>query len=478
MAPERWRRIEALYHSALERDPPARAAFLDGACGNDNELRREVESLLAEAPTGQGLLDQPAAALLAESATVALKAGTLLGPYQIEALIGEGGMGKVYKTRDTRLGRTVAIKTSSARFSERFAREARAVAALNHPHICHLYDVGPNYLVMEYIEGTPIKGPLPVEEVLKYAEQICDALEAAHSGGIVHRDLKPGNILVSKQGIKLLDFGLAQMEAGPNDSNAPTMTQMTQTGALMGTPAYMAPEQWEGKRADARSDIYSFGCVLYEMLTGKRASGDRAATTRLSADVSPELGRILNKCLEIDPDLRYRHASEIRTDLVRLKRDSESLPAVAAAPPKRKWWIPSTAAALVAASAVAWFAVRPAHAKLTDHDTIVVADFVNKTGDPAFDDTLRQGLIVQLQQSPFLSLISDQKIRATLKLMGKPADDSLTGDAAREVCERVGARAVLTGSITSLGTHYVMNLRADGCANGDALDNQQADAAG
>ena len=476
---DRWQQIEELYHSTLERDPPVRAAFLDGACGNDDELRREVESLLAEAPTGQGLLDQRAAALLAESATVALKPGTLLGPYQIEALIGEGGMGKVYKTRDTRLGRTVAIKTSSARFSERFEREARAVAALNHPHICHLYDVGPNYLVMEYIEGAPIKGPLPVELVLKHAEQICDALEAAHSGGIVHRDLKPGNILVSKQGIKLLDFGLAQMEAGPNDPNAPTMTQMTQAGALMGTPAYMAPEQWEGKRADSRSDIYSFGCVLYEMLTGKRAAADRAATTRQSAETSPELGRILTKCLEIDPDLRYQHASEIRTDLVRLKRDSQLLPTVAAAPPKRKWWIPSAAAAaLVAASAAAWFAVRPAHAKLTDHDTIVVADFVNKTGDPAFDDTLRQGLIVQLQQSPFLSLIPDQKIRATLKLMGKPADAQLAGDTAREVCERVGARAVLTGSITSLGTQYVMNLRADQCASGDALDNQQADAAG
>src|ERR1700691_2036375 len=168
-------------------------------------------------------------------------------------------MGQVWKARDTRLDRIVAIKTSSARFSERFEREARAVAALNHPHICHLYDVGPNYLVMEYIEGAPIKGPLPVEQVLKYAEQICDALEAAHSGGIVHRDLKPGNILLSKQGIKLLDFGLAQMKAGPDDFNAPTMTQVTQAGALMGTPAYMAPEQWEGKKADARSDIYSFG---------------------------------------------------------------------------------------------------------------------------------------------------------------------------------------------------------------------------
>jgi hypothetical protein len=184
--PERWQQIEALYHAAMERG----RGVLDGA---DPELRREVESLLAEAPTGQGLLDQPAAELLAEAATIELKQGARLGPYQIESLIGQGGMGKVYRARDTRLGRTVAIKTSNARFSERFEREARAVAALNHPHICHLYDVGPDYLVMEYIEGTPLKGPFALDETLQYAEQICDAPEAAHQKNIIHRDLKPGN---------------------------------------------------------------------------------------------------------------------------------------------------------------------------------------------------------------------------------------------------------------------------------------------
>ncbi len=308
MAPDRWQRIEALFHSALERDPVSRAAFLDGACGQDTELRREVESLLAEAATGQGLLDRPMTAVLPEPGTIDLKQGTRLGAYQIEGLIGHGGMGKVYRARDTRLGRTVAIKISSARFSERFEREARTVAALNHPHICHLYDVGPDYLVMEFIEGTPLvsntkPGPLPVDEVLKYTEQILDALDAAHRGGIVHRDLKPGNILVSKQGIKLLDFGLAQqMETGSGNSDAPTMTQ---TGAVVGTPAYMAPEQWEGKRADARSDIYSFGCVLHEMLTGKRANPDRVS-------VAPPLEDILRTCLEKDPDERWQSARELK----------------------------------------------------------------------------------------------------------------------------------------------------------------------
>jgi Tol biopolymer transport system component/predicted Ser/Thr protein kinase len=230
-----------------------------------------------------------------------LNPGSQLGPYQIEALIGEGGMGKVYRARDTRLGRTVAVKVSSARFGERFEREAQAVAALNHHHICHLYDVGPDYLVMEYVEGAPLKGPLPADQVLKYAAQILDALDAAHRGGITHRDLKPGNILLSKQGIKLLDFGLAQIAAGPGDA---TLTHMTQEGAAMGTPAYMAPEQWEGK-ADARSDIYAFGCVLFEMLTGKRAVADRIP-------VAEPFESILRTCLEKDPDERWQSAREVK----------------------------------------------------------------------------------------------------------------------------------------------------------------------
>jgi Tol biopolymer transport system component/predicted Ser/Thr protein kinase len=316
--PDRSQRIEALYHAALERDPVSRAAFLDGACGNDAgaaDLRREVESRLR-------LHDQPLEALPADSGTIELTPETRLGPYQIEGLIGQGGMGKVYKARDTRLGRTVAIKTSSTRFNERFEREARAVAALNHPHICQLYDVGPDYLVMEYIEGTPLKGPLPVDRALKYGEQILDALDAAHRKGIVHRDLKPGNILLSKQGIKLLDFGLAQIAAGPGDA---TITQMTQTGAVMGTPAYMAPEQREGRQADARSDIYSFGCVLHEMLTGKRATADGAA-------VAPPLEDILRTCLEADPDERWQSARELKHAL---RWTAAAKPVTAA--PARSW---------------------------------------------------------------------------------------------------------------------------------------------
>src|SRR5258708_20852245 len=230
-----------------------------------------------------------------------LAIGDRLGPYEILAPIGAGGMGEVWKVHDTRLGRDVAIKTSKAQFSERFAREARAIAALNHPHICQLHDVGPDYLVMEYVEGSPLKGPLAVEKAVEYAGQILSALDAAHRKGIAHRDLKAANILVTKQhGIKLLDFGLARIAAGSGDST------LTQAGERMGTPAYMAPEQWEGKPGDARTDIYCFGCVLYEMLTGKRAAQEGRTPVK-----SPPLEAVIATCLRPEPEERWQSARDI-----------------------------------------------------------------------------------------------------------------------------------------------------------------------
>ena len=267
-----------------------------------------------------------------------LSAGERLGPYEILASIGEGGMGEVWKARDTRLDRIVALKVSKHEFSERFEREARSIAALNHPHICQLYDVviskdAPNYLVMEFVGGPPLKGPLPLEQALRFAAQICDALDAAHRKGITHRDLKPANIIVTKQGIKLLDFGLARVAPGEND-----MT-LTVKGTVMGTPAYMAPEQWEGKAADARSDIYAFGCVLYEMLTGKRA-----AEERLPVEPAP-LESILRTCLEKDPEDRWQSARDIRRAL--------TLPAPRAVQSSRRWqWI--AAATLVCGALGGW----------------------------------------------------------------------------------------------------------------------------
>jgi eukaryotic-like serine/threonine-protein kinase len=267
-----------------------------------------------------------------------LSAGSLVGPYEILAQIGEGGMGEVYKTRDTRLDRTVAVKVSKREFSDRFEREARAVAALNHPHICTLHDVGPNYLVFEYVEGEPIKGPLPLEKTLEYAAQICDALDAAHSKKITHRDLKPANILVTKQGVKLLDFGLAKVEK-PVDVGEETVTMaLTSKGQILGTLLYMSPEQLQGKEADPRSDIFSFGCVLYEMLTGKRAFDGTSPASVIAAILErpapsiaevapPALDRVLKRCLEKDPEYRWQTTRDLKSAL-----DLVQFPAPAAVP--------------------------------------------------------------------------------------------------------------------------------------------------
>jgi Tol biopolymer transport system component/predicted Ser/Thr protein kinase len=322
------RQVEGLYHAARED-----RAALDQA---DPELRREVESLLA-----QDGVSLPSLNLVSDSTVTQVAVGTQLGPYRIEALIGAGGMGAVYRAVDTRLDRRVAIKISARQFSARFAREARAIAALNHPHICTLYDVGPNYLVMELVEGKPLKGPLPLDQALEYAAQICDALDAAHRKSITHRDLKPGNILATKQGIKLLDFGLAKV------ARASAGESLTATNAVMGTPAYMAPEQREGKECDARTDIYAFGCVLYEMLTGKRAAQERTPVEPAA------LESVLRTCLEKDPEDRWQSARDIKRALAL----PAPAPSVRAGFNKVSWVV--AALAVVVAAAALWFALRP-----------------------------------------------------------------------------------------------------------------------
>ena len=254
-----------------------------------------------------------------------LTPGTKLGPYEILAPIGSGGMGEVYKARDPRLGREVAIKVSAEHFSERFEREAQAIARLNHSHICQIYDVGPDYLVMEYIEGTPLKGPLAVDQALKYATQICDALDAAHKKGITHRDLKPANILVTATGLKLLDFGIAQISTPSiSDSDDTQRMGLTQAGTILGTPAYMSPEQAGGQALDARSDLFSFGLVFYEMLAGRRAFEGGSAISIIAAilhkepavlDTTPELRNIIARCLRKSPADRFQSAVELRAAL-------------------------------------------------------------------------------------------------------------------------------------------------------------------
>src|SRR5580658_3452967 len=281
-----------------------------------------------------------------------LSAPDKLGPYEILAPIGAGGMGEVYKARDTRLNRIVAVKVSKDQFSDRFEQEARAVAALNHPNICHLYDVGPNYLVMEFVEGSTLKGPLPLEKTVEYAGQILDALDAAHQKGITHRDLKPDNILVTKQGIKLLDFGLAKQNSSLKESDATVTQALTNQGQILGTWQYMSPEQLQGKPLDTRSDLFSFGCVLYETLTGKRAFEGQSAASVVAAILEREpaplptptpLDRILKRCLAKDPDLRFQTARDLKAALT-WAREQPPSPA-----PKsnRRWWIAIAAAMLV-----------------------------------------------------------------------------------------------------------------------------------
>ncbi len=349
--------IEELYHSAREREPGERAEFLAQACRGDDRLRQELDQLLAPGSSNGNILDQaavvrPTVDLLAHSTVAQLSAGTKLGTYEIIALIGKGGMGEVYKARDIRLPHVVAIKVSKTEFSERFEREARAIATLNHPHICTFHGIGPNYLVMEYIDGTPLNGPLPLQQALKYAVQICDALDAAHRKGITHRDLKPGNILVTKQGIKLLDFGLARMAPGEND---PTLTR---PGMVMGTPAYMAPEQKEGKPGDARSDIYAFGCVLNEMLTGKRPAQERAPVKPAA------LQSVLGKCLEKDPEYRWQSARDLKAALEMVRPTPQDSPPR----PLLPWAVTALlAVGLIGVSWVDWRATRSPELKPLVH---------------------------------------------------------------------------------------------------------------
>jgi eukaryotic-like serine/threonine-protein kinase len=454
MTPERFQQVEELYHAARGASASERAAVLDQT---DPELRREVESLLSQHSGGE-FLDRPALEnapeLLEDSMADRLAVGACLGPYRIESKLGEGGMGEVFRAIDTRLGRAVAIKIAHERFSSLFEREGLAISSLNHPHICTVYDVGPNYLVMELVEGETIaarlrSGALPVKTAHLYASQIVAALAEAHSKGIIHRDLKPGNIMIAKSGVKVLDFGLAK---SGTDETATASSHM-----LMGTPGYIAPEQREGKPADARTDIYSFGCVLYEMLTGARVGSQRKRIP------SRRLERIVTRCLEEKPGRRWQSAAELERELKRITTA------------RSPWITVSAAAVALVLLATAYFYFHRAP-KLTAKDTIVLGEFENKTGDPVFDQTLRHGLAMQLEQSPFLRLLSDDSIKQTMHLMNRPSETRLNPEIAREICERTGSTAVLEGSITGLGSQYVLWLRASNCRTGAVLAEAQAEA--
>ena len=497
MTAERWTQITEIYDAVLACPPAGRGERLFELCGSDTDLLREIESLLeAREQAGNFLSPDDLRDQICEFSEPELAPGCSFGRYQILSVIGVGGMGEVYLALDTELGRQVALKILPHQFTRdegrvaRFRREARAASALNHPNIVTIYDIGRNgetwFIAQEFIEGETLRarvarGSLSTREALDITIQCAGALKAAHDAGIVHQDIKPENIIVRPDGlVKIVDFGLASIsQKSAGDAAVGRTAEEGDSADIAGTPRYMSPEQARGDNVDRRTDIFSLGAVLYEMLMGRAAAtagtnaagvfaGLRSQSNPLprGATSSPRMNRVLQKALERDREKRYLTIEEFEDDLRKVD------------PRRSRRRVYAAAAALVlAAGAILFLYVQGRRASpLTDHDTVLLGDFQNQTGDPVFDPTLKEGLAVQLEQSPVLNVLPDARVRETLRLMGRQNEQHITSDIGREICERLGIKAMITGSIAPLGSHYVINLEATDAHNGETLARAQAEA--
>ncbi|HEV8369078.1 MAG TPA: protein kinase [Pyrinomonadaceae bacterium] len=512
---ERWRQVDLIFESALERRPDERADYLSKVCDGDEVLRREIESLMVHDQVN-GFMERSASG---EAKLLILKnaprphAGQTIGHYRILKQLGAGGMGEIFLAEDTLLNRRVSLKLLSPQFTtdpervRRFRREALAASTLNHPNILTIYEIAEAndkpIIATEYVEGVTLRRRmrskrLSVANALEIALQMAAALAAAHSARIVHRDIKPENVMVRPDGlVKVLDFGIAKYAEPTRTPHSEQSWSTTATGAVIGTTAYMSPEQARGETVDARTDIWSLGVILYEMITRQLPFPGKTPNERIAAilerepvplgkvcrGVPEELERIVRRALAKKREERYARASDLAKDLRKLHgtQSAESFFSFALRAPVSNLLGLSRARltiALVALSFLiiaAWFSFHRSPV-LTNHETILLADFENKTGDEVFDVTLKQGLAMQLEQSSFLNLFPEARVRQTLRLMGHRVNDRVTAQVAREICLREGIKALIASSIAPLGNHYVITIEAMNGQTGETLVRAQVEA--
>jgi serine/threonine protein kinase/tetratricopeptide (TPR) repeat protein len=563
MDSEKWRKITELFEAALDCPADARPTFLEAACEGDEEVRRRVEEMLAADARQNLLMDRPAykavgtfvPSLLTQADSQSFS-GEMIGDYRLVSELGRGGMGTVYLAYDTRLGRHAALKFLPSRFHSpervlRLEREARSASALNHPHILTIYDFGQqngrDFIASEFVEGRTLRdhisaNDLTLNQILEVAIQVTSALGTAHSAGIIHRDIKPENIMLRPDGYaKVLDFGLAKLtekDPGEDSTSDPRVTAgfKTRTGILLGTTSYMSPEQVRGQKLDGRSDLFSLGVVLYELISGQRPfRGETVHHTMVAitdADPLPigylvprapvTFQDIISRVLAKDPDERYQTAGELISDLEELQSqltaharadptETESAesgnisehttPMMAEPPadaiattarkfrraaiisesPKWRWLTILTTIVVLVIGGIYFYRLRgfgPRPPSLTEKDAILLGDFINTTGDPDFDGTLKQGLTVQLEQSPYINIFPEERARDTLGLMERPREEKITREVGREICQRRGIKVLMIGSIASLGRNYVITLEGINSQNGETVAHQQTEVEG